>query len=237
MEKKKLERFISKYNLSGLVESVKWTSSDESLSTSFISDDKSVLGKVEMENFKQGNYDFGVYDTSKLIKMMKVLGDNVDMSVADIDGRPISLELKDSSSSINYMMADLSVIPNVPDLKELPNFDVTIKLDNKFINRFISATAALSDDEKFTFEYKKGSGCIILGYSSINTNRISIDVECETDKEEIEPISFSSTYLKEILVANKDTDKALLSLSTQGLAFIEFDVDDYKSSYYLVELH
>ena len=42
MEKQSLSRFVSKYNLSGLVESVKWESKDGSLTTSFISDDKSV---------------------------------------------------------------------------------------------------------------------------------------------------------------------------------------------------
>ena len=51
MEKQSLNRFVSKYNLAGLVESVKWESKDGSLTTSFISDDKSVLGSVSMKEF------------------------------------------------------------------------------------------------------------------------------------------------------------------------------------------
>lgn len=236
MNKEKLERFISKYNLSGLVESVKWESVDETLSTSFISDDKSVLGEVTMSEFKQGDYDFGVYDTSKLLKMMKVLSGDINMDITSIEGRPVSLKLTDPHTSVDYMLADLSVIPKVPDLKQLPDFDVEIKLDNKFIDRFISAKSALSEDEKFTFQYKNSKGRIILGFSNQNTNRIAIDVECETEKDMIDPISFSSTYLKEILVANKDTDTAKLKISTDGLSHVEFNIDNYTSSYYLVEL-
>ena len=49
MEKSRINRFVSKYNLTGLVESVKWETKDGSLSTSFISDDKSVLGTVTFQ--------------------------------------------------------------------------------------------------------------------------------------------------------------------------------------------
>ena len=48
MEKSKINRFVQKYNLAGLVESVKWETKDNTLSTSFISDDKSVLGNVSI---------------------------------------------------------------------------------------------------------------------------------------------------------------------------------------------
>lgn len=51
MEKTRINRFISKYNLAGLVESVKWESKEGSLSTNFISDDKSVLGTVTLSEF------------------------------------------------------------------------------------------------------------------------------------------------------------------------------------------
>ena len=70
-----------------------------------------------------------------------------------------------------------------------------------------------------------------LGHSDINTNRISIDVNAEVDGD-TKPISFSAVYLKEILVANKDATNAVLNISTQGLAHIQFDVDIYKSDYY-----
>ncbi len=100
MEKQSLNRFVSKYNLAGLVESVKWESKDGSLTTSFISDDKSVLGSVNMKEFEGSDSEFGVYDTTKLTKMLSVLGNNVDFSINDIDGKPVSLKFKDGSTLV-----------------------------------------------------------------------------------------------------------------------------------------
>ena len=235
MEKQNLNRFVSKYNLAGLVESVKWESKDGSLSTSFISDDKSVLGNVTMKEFDGTNLTFGVYDTTKLTKMLSVLGESVDFSINDIDGKVVSLKFKDNSTSVNYMLADLSVIPNVPDLKQLPPFNVEIKLDANFISKFIRAKGALADENNFTFVCKDGKGQIVLGHSNINTNRISIDVDCTCDGD-VQPISFSATYLKEILVANKEATDATLKISSQGLSHIRFEIDNYESNYYLVEI-
>ena len=235
MEKQSLNRFVSKYNLSGLVESVKWEPKDGSLTTSFISDDKSVLGSVTMSEFEGESAEFGVYDTTKLSKMLSVLGNDVDFSISDIDGKAVSLKFKDKSTSVNYMLADLSVIPNVPDLKQLPDFNAEIKLDSNFISTFIKAKGALQDENNFTFTCKDNKGSIVLGHSNINTNRINIDVDC-TCTGDVNPISYSATYLKEILVANKEATDATLKISSQGLAHISFSIDNYESNYYLVEI-
>lgn len=235
MEKAKLSRFITKYNLAGLVESVKWESKDDVLESAFISDDKSVLGNVSMKDFKFSDSSFGVYDTSKLTKMLSVLGTDVDFDITEVDGKSVSMKFKDGSTSVNYMLADLSVIPTVPPLKSLPDFDIKLKLDTNFITKFIRAKGALQDENSFTFLQKNGKSQIILGYSSINTNRITIDVECEST-EDIEPISFSATYLKEILVANKEASDATLNISTKGLSHIHFEIDEYTSDYYLVQI-
>lgn len=235
MEKQQLNRFVSKYNLAGLVESVKWESKEGSLTTAFISDDKSVLGSVTMKEFEGTDTTFGVYDTTKLTKMLSVLGNDVDFSIQDIDGKAVSLKFKDGSTSVNYMLADLSVIPNVPDLKQLPPFDVEIKLDSNFISKFIKAKGALADENNFTFVSKDGKPQIVLGYSNINTNRIVIDVDAQCDGD-VEPISFSATYLKEILVANREATDATLKISSQGLSHIYFEIDNYESNYYLVEI-
>jgi len=235
MEKQQLNRFVSKYNIAGLVESVKWESKDGSLTTSFISDDKSVLGSVTMKEFDGSDATFGVYDTTKLTKMLSFLENDFEFSIQDIDGKAVSLKFKDSAGSANYMLADLSVIPNVPDLKQLPEFNVEIKLDSNFINRFIKAKGALAEENNFTFLCKDGKAQIILGYSNINTNRLSIDVDASCT-EDVDPISFSATYLKEILVANREATDATLKISSQGLSHIHFEIDNYESNYYLVEI-
>ena len=221
--------------MAGLVESVKWESKEGSLSTSFISDDKSVLGTVTLSDFGFDDSTFGVYDTTKLTKMLGVLSDDIDFDITKTDDKAISLKFKDGSTSVNYMLADLSVIPSVPDLKQLPEFNITINLDDVFINRFIRAKSALPDENNFTFTCKDNSGKIILGHSNINTNRINIAVDCTCDGD-VEPISFSANFLKEILVANKEAKDATLKISSDGLAHISFEVDEFKSDYYLVQI-
>lgn len=233
MEKQKLNEFISRYNLSGLINSVKWTSANNKLSTSFISDDKSVVGNVSLDNVTLGDYEFGVYDTNKLKSMVAVMGDDIDLNVVSIGDKPITIKMKDESLSAEFVLSDISVIPKVPATKGLPNFDVTVKLTPSFIGRFIKASSALSDESNFTFMCKGGKPQIVLGHSKINTNKISIDVEAECD--DVSPISFSAKFLREILVANKDATNMELKISTHGLSHIKFIIGEFTSEYYLVE--
>jgi len=235
MEKNRINRFVQKYNLSGLIESVKWDVEGTTLTTSFISDDKSVLGTVSTSefDFEQGSY--GVYDTTKFTKMLSVLENDIDLSTIKVEGKTTSLNISDKGTSATYMLADLSVIPVVPDLKQLPNFNVDVTIDSTFITRFNKAKGALADEKNFTFECKGGKGQIIIGHSNINTNRISIDVDCKCDGD-ISPISFSADFLKEILNSNRDAKAASLKISTDGLAHLHFEVDSYISDYYLVQI-
>jgi hypothetical protein len=140
-----------------------------------------------------------------------------------------------SVSKVQYMLAAPSVIPSVPDLKALPPFNVNITLDNEFINKFIKSKGALADADTFTFTCKEGKGEIILGYSSINSNRISIGVDCKCEGD-VDAIAFSAKYLKAILMANKGSTTSSLQISSQGLATLSFTDGDYKSNYYLVEI-
>ena len=117
--------------------------------------------------------------------------------------------------------------------------DNHVKVDSlvvkTFIDKFNKAKSALSDEKNFTFECKDGVGKITLGHSNVNTNRISIAVDCKCNGD-IEPISFSAEFLKEILNSNRDAKSASLKISTQGLAHLNFEVDSYKSEYYLVQI-
>jgi hypothetical protein len=130
MEKNSINRFVQKYNLAGLIESVKWDVEGTTLSTSFISDDKSVLGTVTTKDFDFEKGSYGVYDTTKFTKMLSVLENDIELSTTKVEGKTVSLNISDKGTSANYMLADLSVIPVVPDLKQLPNFNVDISIDS-----------------------------------------------------------------------------------------------------------
>ena len=157
MEKNRINRFVQRYNLAGLIESVKWDVTDETLETSFISDDKSVLGKVSTTDFNFKNGSYGVYDTTKLTKMLSVLSNDVDVDTVDIDGKTVSLNISDKGTTATYMLADLTVIPAVPDLKQLPDFDVDISIDSTFITKFNKAKSALSPSPKLKSKISEAS--------------------------------------------------------------------------------
>ena len=235
MDKNRLSRFISKYNLAGLVESVQWNSENKTLSTRFISDDKTVLGLVTLNDFEFEDSSIGVYNTNTLKSLLNVLGNDVNLTLKKIDEKPISLSLTSDSTAVQYQLADLAVIPNVPELKQLPDFNIIIDMDSNFIEKFIKAKSALSDIDNFTVLTEKGKLKIVIGYSNINTNRVELVVNDNYDGE-VKPISFSAKYFKEILSANKEANKATLAVSKDGLSHVEFAVDGFTSSYYLVEV-
>ena len=230
MNKSKFDGFINRYNLGGEIESVMIKSDDSNLSVRMISDDKTLLGDVTVVEGDFPNGEFGIYTTSQLKGLLSVLDEAI--SVEEVTG---AVKFSDKGTKVQYMLAAPSVIPAVPDLKALPAFDAEITLDDDFVNKFIKSKGVLSDSDTFTFTVKGGKAEIILGYSSINSNRISIAVEA-TAKEDIEPIAFSAKYLKAILMANKGSKSSSLKISSKGLSHVSFTDGDYTSNYYLVEI-
>jgi hypothetical protein len=230
MNKGKFDGFVNRYNLGGEIESVMVKSDDKNLSVRMISDDKTLLGDVTVVGGEFPSGEFGIYTTSQLKGLLSVLDESI--AVEEVTG---ALKFSDKKTKVQYMLAAPSVIPAVPDLKALPPFDAEITLDDDFVNKFIKSKGVLSDSDTFTFTFKAKKGEVILGYSSINSNRISIEVDC-TAKVDIEPIAFSAKYLKAILMANKGSKSSSLKISSKGLSHVSFTDGDYTSNYYLVEI-
>ena len=234
MNKAKLTRFIQKYSLGGLVESVAWKAGDNKLVTRFISDDKTVLGEIQLDNFAFTSPDLGVYTTSTLSKLLSVVGEDIELEAQEIEGKAVNIFVKSENTKVQFQLADLAVIPNVPDLKKLPEFDIDINFDGAFIDKFIKAKNALSDVDTFTILTEKKELKIVLGYSNINSNRVVFVVDKDYSGD-VKPISFSAKYLKEILTANKEATSVVLKVSTQGISHVEFKIDDFNARYFLVE--
>ena len=91
----------------------------------------------------------------------------------------VSVDMGDKNGTKSkYMLSDLSVIPSAPDLKNLPSeWDVEIEVDNHFINTFINGKGALPDTDTFTIANSDGKVEVIIGFSNVQTNRVTIPVE------------------------------------------------------------
>jgi hypothetical protein len=235
MQKSKLDRFIQKYNLGGNVNSVKWKSTTDSLSTTFVTPDKSLLGTVKADKFQFEDAEIGVYQTDQLKSLINVLGDDISLDLSKFGDKAVSLNVKNGPVSIDYVLSDLSVIADPPALKRLPEFGTRIKLDTKFIDTFVKGKGALSDVDTFTILNGKNGLEVVIGYSSTNTNRVNIPVETETN-DLTDGVSFNANLFKEVLVANKECTSAVLEVSNEGLARVNFKVDDYDSTYYIVAM-
>lgn len=233
MDKYKLTRFIDKYHLNGNVNAVIINSKGDTLSTRFITGDKSLLGELKMNSWNFQDVELGVYDTEQLIRLLGVLDDDVTLNLTQSGDKAIALEISDKYSTVNFMLSDKSVINQPPPLKEIPEFQLKIKVDTNFITRFIGGKSALPDTDTFTVITSNDGVKLVIGYSSINTNRVTIPVETET-YEDIDKVSFNANLFKDVLVANKECETATLEVSEKGLAKINFKVDQYDVTYYLV---
>jgi hypothetical protein len=235
MNKNNLLKFIQKYSLGGLIESVAWNAEGTKLSVRFISDDKTLLGEVEYNAYTSTPMSVGIYTTSLLKNMIGVLDNDLTLKVDKAGDKSVSLKLSSDETETSYQLADLGVIPPVPDLKAMPDFGISIDMASNMIDKFIKAKGALSDVDTFTIFTEGGDLKMAIGYSSISTNRVTFTAQKDY-AETVKPISFSAKYLKEILTANKEATNAKLKISTDGLSNVEFQIDDFVCKYYLVEI-
>ena len=142
--------------------------------------------------------------------------------------------IAEAEKYINLFIFDLIILDvMLPDSTGLDFYRDRVK--NR-INTPVIFLSALSDVDMFAITKNKTGGCdIVIGYSSTNTNRVNIPVDC--DKCNLEnPINFNANLFKEVLVANRECKSAVLEVSNEGLARVNFKVDDYDSTYYIVAM-
>lgn len=235
MKKNTLDRFISKYNLSGAADAVTWKADKSGVSTRFISDDKHVIGEVKTTGFSFDDGSYSIYDTAALRGLLSVLDEDVEVKPNKTGNVVTSLTIKDDNTKVSFVLSDPQNIPKVPDIKSLPKFENVINLDAKFIERFVKAKGALADVETFTVISDGKKVDVVIGYDNNNTNRVTIGATAEKS-EKIDPIDFHARYLKDILVANKEAKSGKLEVSSEGLARITFVIDEFDVTYYLPQI-
>ena len=178
-----------------------------------------------------------MYQTDLLKGLLSVLGDDLSLSLTKYGDKVTSLKVKNGSVSVDYVLSDLSVIADPPPLKRLPEFGTELELDSKFIETFIKGKSALPDVDIFTIVTTGDRLDVVIGHSSTNnTNRVNIPVKVKT-QDLTKSVTFNANLFKEILLANKECKSAILEVSNEGLARINFKIDDYDSTYHIVAMH
>ena len=235
MNKQKLVRFINKYYLNGIADSVvlKSNSNEQKLYTRFVSNDKTLLGVIQMDSWNFEDANIGVYTTEQLLKLLSVLDEDITVTLTKSEDKAISLKISDLLSSVNYMLSDPSIINEPAQLQNIPIFELSINVTPTVINKFIVGKSALQETTTFTVITDEIHTKLVIGYSTVNTNRVTIPVTT-SDFTSIDNVSFNAEYFSQILLANKECESAILQVSSQGLARIDFKIDNYVATYWLV---
>ena len=235
MEKVKLIKFIEKFHLGGIIEAVKLTVKDEELKTKFQTEDKTLLGVAACNNMKIKDSEIGIFQTSEFLKVLGAMENEIDFDVNIVDNKPVNIRISDKQLKTTFVLADPDIIPKAAGLKQLPEFEVEIKLDNEFINNFLKSKTALSESKNVAINTLKDEVEFIINYSQINTTRISFKVKAKVNGE-INFANFNSDYLKYMFVANKDSITSIMKISSKGLMELSFKDNEYMAKYYLVQL-
>ena len=186
-----------------------------------------------MEDWDFETSEIGVYSTDQFIKLLGVLDEDIRVHLTKAGDKAISLRVTDSNSAVNYMLSDTTIINAPPQMKQVPEFEIEIDVTPQLITKFISGKSALADEEYFTVISDGNNTKLVIGYASVNTNRVTIPVTT-TKSQAIQNTSFDANLFKEVLSANKDCESATLHVSSEGLSRITFNISGFSSTYFLV---
>ncbi len=237
MNKETLRSFIAKYNLSG-VDSVKWETDGQSLKVRFSTNDHNIGGEIRTDQLSLDPGEYGIHDASALVSQIAILGDDIKISVVKSGKRNTALRFTDGTYKAQFMLADLSIIPPVPKNFNIPPFDVTLKMDAEFVQKFIKAKTALPTAESFTIFSDGQTARVVIGHSDkINSNTIELPIADPKGSLEI-GVRFQANLMKEILLANnvslRECSGFTFKYCGQGIAALDFDVEGFELDYYMV---
>ena len=238
MKKLFLEDVIEKYYLGGLVERVKIQVTDKTLTTKFISAQKNLVGVLEAPGITLPDCEFGVYDTSQLLKLIGITDHFLTLDVEVNKGIANKLLIADNEYNLEYALADTMLTPSVPSIDE-PNYTMVADVNAEFIAKFLKAKKALGTDIFIVEQDKdvedKPAIKFTLGGVDKHTNKINFTLQTSISTLPGIQIKFPIEEFGEILAANKEPKTGVLSVSEDGLLKIEFTNEEgVKATYLLV---
>ena len=145
MKKPYLQDVIEKYYLGGLVERVKIQITDKTLTTKFISAQKNLVGVLEAPNVELEDCEFGIYDTSQLLKLINITNHFLVLGIEKQGKVANKLIIADNEYILEYALADTMLTPSVPSIDE-PTYHMVADVNEEFITKFLKAKKALDTD-------------------------------------------------------------------------------------------
>ena len=240
MKKEKISKFIDLYYLGGLINDAVWTVKTNTATVKLLTEDKTLMGSVSMDNVDLDDSEFAIRDTAGLINIIKPMDNEIELQFETQNNINKSLLLNSTGTfNINsvYPLGDISVMPKTGSLKKTPDFQIEIELTEELVNKIISIKNSV-DSKTFTFYTENDKLYLIVGYvSDIQTNRTKIELNAKFIQNiDLQHKSYSADNLKNILTANKGFKSGKLSIFDGGLANAHFEHEEMNSDYYLIQL-
>jgi hypothetical protein len=230
-----LVSYIEKYHLDTMVNSVVWRVRDNTAEVKFVSMINSTAGVIYFP-INLEDSEFGIYDTSSLLKLLSIMKDDLSISLIKEHGIYMKMQVMDDVYEGSFSLADIKSIEEAPVVEEPKVFEVSFVLDKPFKEQYLKAYKALGSINRFTIQTTSKDVKITVGNKESYANKVSFNKECDDFLPLSGAKSFSGDAVAEILKANNDFTSGLLEVSSEGLMKISINNDFYSVNYYLIEL-
>lgn len=240
MKKDTLIQFIDKYYLGNSIKSVSWkvVEEDKTLRSRGELDSKSFIADVILYGFEEITEEarIPIIDTQRVKSMLAPFGEEISLILKKENNRILGFSIYDKDCESYCAAADISAIPPVTkDLEKKCIFDLEIPLNEDFIEKFLKAKMALNDTEEFIIRMNNDKVEFVLGYSNINSNRISLIAPTIQGKDKFEggPGKFPLKNLVEVFKANKEMKDGILNFNkNENIIKIFYKNDQFQCSYW-----
>jgi len=240
INKGELQSTISKYNLGGMIDAVKWTVQNKHLTIKFNAPTKDMIGEITHTLFDIEDCEIAIYNTSQLDKLLAITSGDVNLQLEKIGKIFGRLVIEDTNYKLNYSLSDLLLIQKPGIVMDPDNYIVESILESDAISAVIRAKNALqSDNVNFTITTNFDGEQVltmIFGDNSTHTHKVEYIVPNTviTGNQYNFNTPFNSEMIRVIFANNKDANKAYMSLNINGLLRLVFEGDKWKSTYYII---
>lgn len=234
LSKSQIDRFISKYHLGGVNDTVEWISDGHNLSVNLFNVENSLVVAISTNSIVLPEGKFVIFETKQLRSLLAVLGEEIDFKVRQSAGVATSFTITDKMTKVAFALAD----PAVLDLKSAtpknhPEPEVSIILNKPFMDAFAKARGALSSIETFAVMSDGTKTEVVLGYEEYNTTSVTLLADTH-EADVMKPVFFPAELFKDIFAANKEAKSGTFTVSEKGLGKITFDVDGFTEVQYII---
>jgi len=235
LSKSRMLSTINRYSLGNEIKRVKWKIEEGGLFTGFVSPDNSVFGVLKVQDFPIEDSTIGIFDTKRLKALVRILKDDFSVSLKKRGGEFRLMVLDDGEKTIHFELASLDVIPNTPQLKHLPDWQVETEITEDFIDDFRSAEGAINQDQ-FGVKTTADGVNVVVGETSDgrSSNKVNIPVPVDDFEPMSDSVVFRADLFAEILKANQDNVTGYWEISEEGLGRVSFEGEGWETTYYIL---